>query len=80
MRSKEATSLNRCLPHVAAATFAVVGLPALAASAVQAAAGLPAVAGMGLAVALSVAFASAGSAAWSRRPESRDLVFGDLMV
>jgi hypothetical protein len=76
----QSTSLNRYLPHVAAATFVVLGLPALAASGIQAVLGVPAVAGVVLAIALSLALASAGSALWMRHPGSRDLVFGDLMV
>jgi hypothetical protein len=76
----ETGGLNRYLPHVAVATFAVLGLPAIAATAVQAAAGMPAVAGVVLAIALSMVASSAGSAIWMRRPASRDLLFGDLMV
>ena len=76
----QSTNLNRYLPHVAVATFAVLGLPALAASGVQAATGLPAVVGIAIAVALSLGLANAGAALWMRQPGSRDLVFGDLMV
>src|SRR5215211_1090230 len=72
--------LTRYLPHVAVATFAVVGLPALIASAVQALLGLGGVLSVVLAMALSILFARAGSALWMRRPGSRDIVFGDLMV
>ena len=72
--------LTRYLPHVAVATFAVVGLPALIASAVQALLGLGGVLSVVLAMALSILFARAGSALWMRRPASRDIVFGDLMV
>jgi putative nucleotidyltransferase with HDIG domain len=70
----------RYLPQVALATFAVAGLPALIASAAQAAFGLPALASIALAMLLSVVFARVGAALWMRRPGSRDIVFGDLMV
>src|SRR4051812_24428406 len=70
----------RYLPQVALATFAVAGLPALIASAAQAALGLPSLASILLAMLLSVVFARAGAALWMRRPGSRDIVFGDLMV
>src|SRR5215210_1266179 len=59
--------LPRYLPQVALATFAVAGLPALTASAVQAASGLPAGLGIVLAMLLSILFARAGSALWLRR-------------
>src|SRR5215212_6223225 len=72
--------LTRYLPHVAVATFAVVGLPALIASAVQALLGLGGVLSVVLAMALSILFARAGSALWMRLPASRDIVLGDLRV
>jgi putative nucleotidyltransferase with HDIG domain len=72
--------MNRYLPHVAVATLAVLGLPALAASAVQAATGLPPVAGVAIAVSLSLGMAAGGAGLWMRHPGSRDLIFGDLMV
>ncbi|HEX2232102.1 MAG TPA: HD-GYP domain-containing protein, partial [Thermoleophilaceae bacterium] len=56
-------------------------LPALAVSAIETA-GRPwlVVGSVLLAMALSVIAASVGSAIWMRRPGSRDLVFGDLML
>ncbi|HEX2233028.1 MAG TPA: HD-GYP domain-containing protein [Thermoleophilaceae bacterium] len=72
--------LARFLPRVALATFAVLGLPAIAAAWLQAALDLHAVLSMLCAVLLSLIAASIGSAYWMRRPESRNLVFGDLMV
>jgi putative nucleotidyltransferase with HDIG domain len=71
---------TRYLPQVALATFAVAGLPALISSTVQAAVGMPAALAILLAMLLSILFARAGAAIWMRRPGSRDIVFGDLMV
>jgi putative nucleotidyltransferase with HDIG domain len=63
------------------ATFAVAVLPVLLVSAAQALGALRSTpATLGIAAVLSVAFSVAGSALWSRRPESRDLVFADLML
>ncbi len=63
------------------ATFAVVVLPALAVSVLETA-GRPwlLLVSVLLAMMLSVAVATVGSALWARRPNSRDLVFGDLML
>jgi putative nucleotidyltransferase with HDIG domain len=72
--------LTRYLPQVALATFAVAGLPALISSAVQATVGVPAGLAILMAMLLSVLFARAGAAIWMRRPDSRDIVFGDLMA
>jgi HD-GYP domain-containing protein (c-di-GMP phosphodiesterase class II) len=72
--------LARYLPQVALATFAVLGLPAIVAAWLQAVLDLHALVSMLFAVALSLAVASLGSAYWMRRPASRNLVFGDLMV
>jgi putative nucleotidyltransferase with HDIG domain len=71
---------TRYLPQVAVATFAVAGLPALIVSGLQAAVRLPALAAIVLAMLLSVVIARLGAALWMRRPGSRDIVFGDLMV
>jgi putative nucleotidyltransferase with HDIG domain len=66
---------------VLAATLAVAVLPVLLVSAIQALGVLRSTfAALGIAAALSVAVSIAGSALWSRRPESRDLVFADLML
>ncbi len=71
---------TRYLPQVALATFAVAGLPALIVSGLQAAVRLPAILAIMLAMLLSVLIARLGAALWMRRPGSRDIVFGDLMV
>jgi putative nucleotidyltransferase with HDIG domain len=71
----------RFLPHSLLATFVVMLLPSLAA-AVLTPDGSPLLVALSvlLAMATSVVLASAGSALWMRRPDSRDLVFGDLML
>jgi putative nucleotidyltransferase with HDIG domain len=79
-RTPDQQDLTQFLPWVALATFAVLGLPAIAAAWLQAAFDLHAVISMLCAVALSLLAASIGSAYWMRRPESRNLVFGDLMA
>jgi putative nucleotidyltransferase with HDIG domain len=71
---------TRYLPQVALATFAVAGLPALIVSGLQAAVRLPALVAIVLAMLLSLVIARIGAALWMRRPGSRDIVFGDLMV
>ena len=71
----------RYLPQVALATLAVVGLPLAVVTAIQLEGGLRSPwLSMLAAVGLSVAISSAGSAVWKRRPGSRDIVFGDLML
>jgi putative nucleotidyltransferase with HDIG domain len=71
----------RYLPHVAVATLAVVAVPLALVTAVQMDGELRSPwLSMLVAVLLSVAISSAGSAFWMRRPASRDLVFGDLML
>ena len=74
-------SPSRYLPQVAVATLAVVALPVAVVTAIQIDGGLtsPFLA-VAVAVALSVAISTVGSAYWMRRPASRDLVFGDLML
>ena len=63
------------------ATFAVIVLPALAVSFIETS-GRPwlVLSTVLLAMLLSIAIATVGSALWIRRPNSRDLVFGDLML
>lgn len=74
-------SPSRYLPQVALATLAVVVLPLAAVTAIQMEGGLSSpVLSMVVAVVLAVAVSTAGSAHWMRRPGSRDLVFGDLML
>jgi putative nucleotidyltransferase with HDIG domain len=72
---------KRYLPHAVLATFLVMAPPALAVSAIETS-GRPwlVLTSMLLAIGLSVSAASVGSAIWMRRPGSRDLVFGDLML
>jgi putative nucleotidyltransferase with HDIG domain len=71
----------RFLPHSLIATFVVMLLPSLAV-AVLTPDGSPLLVALSvlLSMATSVVLASAGSALWMRRPDSRDLVFGDLML
>jgi putative nucleotidyltransferase with HDIG domain len=75
------SSSKRFLPHALAATLLVMVLPALAVSLIDTSS-RPwlVVATVALAMALSVAAASAGAAIWKRRPGSKDIVFGDLML
>jgi putative nucleotidyltransferase with HDIG domain len=75
------SSAERYLPHALLATFAVIVLPALAVSFVDTS-GRPwlLLSTVLLALLLSVAVASVGSALWAKQPHSSDLVFGDLMI
>ena len=75
------SSVEPFLPHALAATLAVVVLPVLAVSLIDTA-GRPwlVLSSVLLAVLLSVAAATLGSALWTRQPNARDLVFGDLML
>ena len=76
-----APSLHRYLPLVALATLAVVVMPVLAVAAIQTSARpLPAAVSVAVAMLLSVAAASLGSALWMRQAQSHDLVFGDLII
>jgi putative nucleotidyltransferase with HDIG domain len=67
--------------HALVATIAVIVLPALAVSFIETS-GRPwlVLSSVLLAMVLSVAAATVGSALWTRRPHSSDLVFGDLML
>jgi hypothetical protein len=74
-------SSRRYLPYALLATVAVVVLPALAMLPLAPLEGaLDVLVSAVLAIGLSVAMGSIGSALWSRRPESKDVVFGDLML
>jgi putative nucleotidyltransferase with HDIG domain len=75
------SSSKRYLPHAVLATTVVMVPPALAVSAIETS-GRPwlVLLSVFLAMVLSVATASVGSTIWMRRPGSRDLVFGDLML
>jgi HD-GYP domain-containing protein (c-di-GMP phosphodiesterase class II) len=69
------------LPHAVAATVAVVVLPALVVLPLAPLDGvLDVFASAVLAIGLSVAAGSAGALLWERAPESKDTVFGDLML
>jgi HD-GYP domain-containing protein (c-di-GMP phosphodiesterase class II) len=73
--------MARYLPLSVLTTGLVIVLPAMLASAIVPR-GTPLLiaALVGLAVASSVAFASAGAAVWKRQPRSRDLVFAELLL
>jgi putative nucleotidyltransferase with HDIG domain len=76
-----APSLWRYLPHTLTATFAVVGVPILAATSLPGLVGVRSnLAAMALAIALAPVVATAGSVFWTRRPGGRDLLFNDLML
>jgi putative nucleotidyltransferase with HDIG domain len=69
------------LPRVVLATLVVTVLPGLSAGALQGFGVIDSwILSVALAIALSMALAAAGSAWWMRRPESRDIVFADLML
>jgi len=73
--------LRRYLPYVLLATFTVAILPPLAVTALQAVGMLRStLLSIALSILLSVAAAKVGSAFWTRRPGSKDLIFSDLMV
>ena len=75
------SSTKRFLPHALVATSVVMVLPALAVSVIDTSS-RPwlVVLTVLLAMAMSVAGASAGAAIWKRRPGSKDILFGDLML
>lgn len=72
---------RRYLPYALLATLAVVVLPGLIVLPLAPLEGVADVAlSAVLAIGLSVAAGSACSALWATRPESRDVVFGDLLL
>ena len=75
------SSAERFLLHALVATVAVVVLPVVAVSFIDTA-GRPwlVLSSVLLAMVLSLAAATLGSSLWTRLPNSRDLVFGDLML
>ena len=78
---RRVSSTWRYLPHAVAVTFATVVLPLLLVELVEVFTGERSIPlSILMAVALSAAIASAGSWLWQRRPASRDILFGDLMV
>ncbi|MBN1527699.1 MAG: HD domain-containing protein [Thermoleophilaceae bacterium] len=71
----------RYLPHALAVTLGTVAAPLASVELVQILTGETSIIlSLVVAGALSVAVASAGSWLWQRRPESRDILFGDLML
>jgi putative nucleotidyltransferase with HDIG domain len=69
------------LPWVLLATFAVAVLPVMVVSAIQTTGALRStLASVAAAAALSVGASVAGAALWTRRRESSDIVFADLMI
>lgn len=72
---------RRYLPHALIATAAVIALPALVVVPLAPFDGVPdMLLSALLATGLSVVAGSICSAVWTRRPESREIVFGDLML
>lgn len=72
---------GRNLPAVVVANLLVVLLPAVAAWALMPGGGLaPMLGAMGIAVVVSAAVASLGSALWTRRMACSELVFSDLLL
>jgi HD-GYP domain-containing protein (c-di-GMP phosphodiesterase class II) len=73
--------MRRYLPLALLTTALVIVLPAALASAVVPRGSPLSIAASALAaVALSIAIAGAGAALWKRRPDSRDIVFADLLL
>jgi HD-GYP domain-containing protein (c-di-GMP phosphodiesterase class II) len=73
--------MRRYLPLAALTTGVVMVLPAVLVSAIVPNAGVVSIIASGLlAIALSVAIATAGAALWKRQPRSRDIVFSDLLL
>jgi putative nucleotidyltransferase with HDIG domain len=73
--------LRRYLPLAVLTTGSVIVLPAGLVSVIIPPGGVVSmVVSAAAAVATSIAIASAEAAAWKRRPRSRDIVFGDLML
>jgi putative nucleotidyltransferase with HDIG domain len=78
---RSAPNLKRYLPQVLAATTAVIVLPMAVVSLLAGHAVLGSIFVTGpLAMLLSLAASSAGSAWWKKRPGAHDLVFSDLMI
>ena len=79
--SSQPTSIGRFLPLALLATASIVVLPALlSATAVPRGGVLRALASVALAVAASLAIASAEAALWKRCRGSQDVLFADLML
>jgi putative nucleotidyltransferase with HDIG domain len=78
---RSAPNLTRYLPYVAVVTAVVIVLPIVVVSALSGAGLVGSVfVSAPLAMLISLAASSAGSAWWKKRPSSHDLVFSDLMI
>jgi putative nucleotidyltransferase with HDIG domain len=76
----DAVDPRRYLPHAAIATVVVIVLPALVVLLLAPDGALGIVLSVVLAATVSALMGRICAALWMRRPESRDLVFGDLML
>lgn len=81
LESLESVDSRRFLPHAMVATLLVIVAPALVVVALSPLSGIAdLLLSALLATGLSVAAGSAGSALWTRLPQSRDIAFSDLML
>jgi HD domain-containing protein len=81
MISQNGPAPRRYLPHVLVATFLVAVLPLLLVYLLQASGRLHSpLLSLALAVAISLASTRICSSYWTRRPQSSDIVFSDLMI
>ena len=77
----ESVDSRRYLPHAVAATVVVIAAPALVVIPLSPFAGIPdLLLSALLATGLSAAAGSVCAALWTRRPESREISFGDLLL
>jgi hypothetical protein len=75
------SSTWRYLPHAIVVTFGAVLAPIASVGLIQSLTGHRSILmALVMAAAFSIAIASAGSWLWQRRPGSRDILFGDLML
>src|SRR5215208_1928789 len=81
LESPKARSTWRYFPHALLVTLGTVAAPLASIELMQMLTGETSILlSIVLATCLSVAVASAGSWLWQRRPGSRDILFGDLML
>ena len=81
LESLESVDSRRFLPHAMVATLLVIVAPALVVVALSPLSGIAdLLLSVLLATGLSIAACSAGSALWTRLPQSRDIPFGELML